>query len=64
MEEELNFNFSIYPKEKVIYIAEESGSGAKYNFENINDIGEDVKFYLENYYKDKIEKTEEKEQEL
>lgn len=64
MEEELNFNFSIDLKEKVIYINEESGSGAKYQYENIDDIGENIKFYLENYYQEKINYTEEKEKEL
>lgn len=64
MEEELNFNFSIYPEEKVIYISEDSGSGAEYEYENIDDIGEKVKFYLENYYQEKIEKTEDKGKEL
>lgn len=64
MEEELNFSFSIDIKEKVIYINEESGSGAKYGYENIDDIGENIKFYLENYYQEKIENTEEKEKEI
>lgn len=64
MEKELNFNFSIYPEEKVIYISEESGSGAEYEYENINDIGEKIKFYLDNYYQEQIQNTEEKENEV
>lgn len=35
MEDEINITVQIFPKEKEIYIAEESSSGASYNFNNI-----------------------------
>ncbi len=48
--EELNINIQIDIKEKKLYIAEESSSGAKYDYKNINDLADRIKFYLENYY--------------
>ena len=55
MEDEINITVQIFPKEKEIYIAEESSSGASYNFNNI----QELHFYLENYYKEAIEGTKE-----
>lgn len=59
MEDELNITIQIFPKEKEIYIAEESSSGASYNFNNIQELAEKINFYLENYYKEAIEGTKE-----
>lgn len=63
MEDELNITIQIFPKEKEIYIAEESSSGASYSFNNIQELAEKIGFYLENYYKEAIEGSKE-EQEL
>ena len=57
MEDEINITVQIFPKEKEIYIAEESSSGASYNFNNIQELAEKIHFYLENYYKEAIEGT-------
>ena len=35
---------------KILYIAEENSSGAEYKYNNIQDLTNKVKFYLENYY--------------
>ena len=51
MKKEINIVVQIYPKEKVVYMAEESSSGASYKFDNINDLTESISFYLNNYYK-------------
>lgn len=59
MEDEINITVQIFPKEKEIYIAEESSSGASYNFNNIQKLAEKIHFYLENYYKEAIEGTKE-----
>lgn len=59
MNSELNFSFDIDIKEKKIYLTEESGAGAEYDYKNIDDIGEKVKFYLDNYYIEYFEKYEE-----
>ena len=59
MEDEINITVQIFPKEKEIYIAEESASGASYDFNNIKDLAEKVQFYLENYYREAIEGTKE-----
>lgn len=40
MEDELNITIQIFPKEKEIYIAEESSSGANYDFNNIKELAE------------------------
>ena len=59
MEDELNITIQIFPKGKEIYIAEESSSGANYDFNNIKELAEKVQFYLENYYREAIEGTTE-----
>ena len=59
MEDELDITIQIFPKEKEIYIAEESSSGASYEFNNIKDLAEKIQFYLENYYREAIEGTKE-----
>lgn len=59
MEDEINITVQIFPKEKEIYIAEESSSGASYNFNNIQELAKKIHFYLENYYKEAIEGTKE-----
>ena len=65
MEDELNITIQIFPKEKEIYIAEESSSGANYDFNNIKELAEKVQFYLENYCEEKIEgKKEEINEEI
>lgn len=64
MEEEINITVQIYPKEKVVYISEESSSGAKYEFQNIKDLAENIQFYLENYYEEQIEGAKEKDNEI
>ncbi len=47
---ELNINMQIDLNEKKLYIGEEDASGAKYDYKNINDLADRIKFYLENYY--------------
>lgn len=64
MEEEINISVEIYPKEKVVYIAEECSSGAKYKFKNVKDLAEKIHFYLDSYYKKEIEGTKESENEI
>lgn len=59
MEDELNITVQIFPKEKVIYIAEESSSGASYEFSDIKELAEKIHFYLDNYYKEEIEGSKE-----
>lgn len=59
MEDELKISLEIYPKEKEVYIAEESSSGASYEFSNIKELSEKIQFYLENYYREAIEGTKE-----
>ena len=63
MEDEIKISVEIFPKEKEVYIATESSSGASYDFNNIQELAEKLQFYLENYYKEAIEGTKE-EQEL
>lgn len=52
--EELNINIEIDLKEKKLYIAEEEASGAEYDYKNINELADKIKFYLKNYYSDVI----------
>ena len=59
MEDEIRISVEIFPKEKVVYLAEESSSGAEYKFNDINELVEKIHFYLDNYYKDQIEGTKE-----
>ena len=59
MEDEIKISLEIFPKEKEVYIAEESSSGANYDFNNIKELAEKVQFYLENYYREAIEGTKE-----
>lgn len=64
-EEELIITLEIFPKEKELYIAEESSSGASYGFNNIKELAEKIQFYLENYCEEKIEgKKEEINEEI
>lgn len=48
MEDELNITIQIFPKEKEIYIAEESSSGANYDFNNIKELAEKKAKYNSN----------------
>lgn len=59
MEDELRISIEIFPKEKEVYIAEESSSGASYEFNNIQELAEKIHFYLDNYYKEAIEGVKE-----
>ncbi len=52
--EELNINMQIDLNEKKLYIGEEDASGAEYDYKNINDLADKIKFYLVNYYSDVI----------
>lgn len=52
--EELNINMQIDVKSKELYLAEETSSGAKYDYKNIDDLVDKIKLYLENYYLDII----------
>ena len=54
--EELNLTLEIDLKNKKVYIGEETGTGAEYKYININDLADKIKFFLNNYYFDKIEK--------
>lgn len=54
--EELNLTMSIDVKNKNVWLGEESGTGAEYDYKNIKDLVKKIKFYLVNYYKDQIEK--------
>lgn len=55
MVEELDITMNIDLKSKTLYIGEESGSGAVYKYDNIEDLSKQIKFYLENYYSKEIE---------
>ncbi len=59
MYNELNLSVDIDIKDKKIYISEENGSGTEYNYENINDISEIMKSYLEDYHYKDIEEYSE-----
>lgn len=50
MEENLILTLDIDLKSKNICIGEESGAGANYDYKNINDLANKIKFYLKNYY--------------
>lgn len=50
MEENLTLTLDIDIKNKNIYIGEETGAGATYNYKNVNDLANKIKFYLNNYY--------------
>ncbi len=52
--EEINLFFDIVPNEKVIYLYLENGSGVRYQYKDIDDIGEQIKKYLNNYYRNKV----------
>lgn len=55
MLEMLNISMEIDLKNKMLYIMEENSSGAKYKFEDIKDLSNKIKFYLENYYTKEVE---------
>lgn len=50
MEENLILTLDISLKDKSIYIGEESSAGATYQYKDINDLANKIKFYLKNYY--------------
>lgn len=50
MEENLIITLDIDLKDKNVFIAEENSSGAKYDYTNIDDLADKIKFYLKNYY--------------
>lgn len=54
MLEELNISMTIDIKNKILYIGEESSSGAVYQYKDIKDLSNQIKFYLENYYSNKL----------
>lgn len=49
---ELNITIQINPDKKELFIAEESSSGAKYSFNDMNELVGKIQLYLENYYKE------------
>lgn len=55
MLEELNISMTIDVKSKTLYIGEEDSSGAVYKYDKIEDLTEQIKNYLENYYTKEIE---------
>ena len=55
MLEELNISMSIDVVKKILYIGEESSSGAEYKYKDIKDLKDKIGFYLENYYLEEIE---------
>lgn len=55
MLEELNISMTIDVVNKILYIGEESSSGAEYNYKDIKDLEDKIGFYLENYYSNEIE---------
>lgn len=55
MLEELNISMSIDVVKKILYIEEESSSGAEYKYKDIKDLKDKIGFYLENYYLEEIE---------
>lgn len=55
MLKELNISISIDVKNKTLYIGEENSSGAIYKYDNIENLSEKIKIYLENYYTKDIE---------
>ncbi len=52
--EELNINMQIDLNEKKLYIAEESSSGAEYDYTDIDDLTDKINLYLKSYYSDVI----------
>lgn len=54
MLKELNIAMTIDIENKTLYIGEETSSGAKYKYNNIKDLAEQIKFYLENYYSNEL----------
>lgn len=52
--ENLIITVDIDLKDKNVFIAEENSSGAKYDYTNIDDLTDKIKFYLTNYYSDVI----------
>lgn len=54
MKNNLIITVDIDLKNKNVYLAEETSSGAEYNYTDINDLADKIKFYLTNYYSDVI----------
>ena len=54
MEENLIITVDIDLKDKNLFIAEETSSGAKYDYTNIDDLTDKIKLYLKNHYADII----------
>ena len=52
--ENLIITIDIDLKDKNVFIAEETSSGAKYDYTIIDDLTDKIKLYLENYYADII----------
>lgn len=55
MQEELNISMTIDVKSKTLYIGKEDSSGVVYKYDNIEDLTEQIKNYLEVYYTKEIE---------
>ncbi len=60
MMEELNISMTIDVVNKMLYIGEESSSGAEYKYKDIKDLENKIEFYLENYYSKEIEHENDK----
>ena len=58
MLEELNISMSIDVVKKILYIGEESSSGAEYKYKDIKDLKDKIGFYLENYYSKEFENND------
>lgn len=56
---ELNITIQINHDKKELFIAEESSSGATYSFNDMNELVGKIQLYLENYYKENIENSDE-----
>lgn len=59
--QELKILVEIDLKEKNVYIAEESSSGAEYEYKDASDLGDKIKFYITNYYNKEVNKNRRKQ---
>lgn len=63
MLKELNIAMTIDIENKTLYIGEETSSGAKYKYNNIKDLANQIEFYLENYYSNELKYENENQKE-
>lgn len=61
MYNEINLQLDILPNERKIYLGNEDGSGATYDYKDIKDLANKIEFYLENYYKNFFEEVNQNE---